>query len=316
LHLAGNVTCSGFAGAGVFYCANTGMQNPYGRQANCNQSHQSGSLFAYGNRNGVRVQGSDCNVMTFAKLDAFGNSEYALVDSGGLGNIYVGCHVSGTYGYLTTRGGAKHIFLGCYAEGGTECSFAGGTLVVGGFIGSSIDRMGGSHLHSDDSSWLRAVAMRLFPSGHPLGVSLADRQLTSGLLLFDNSARGGSSAHSAFVWSADANAGVHDGLLGIRDADTNTWPLAWSDESHSGGAGRLYLPTGYFLGSASGLEPDHFRRRVLGTAPPSGGAWTRGDILENRDPVNGGFVGWICTVSGSPGTWEPYGRIGGESADG
>lgn len=310
LHLFGNVTCSGFGGAGIFYCANSAMENAYGRQANCNQSQQVGSLFLFGNRNGVRVQGSDCNVMTFAKLDGFQNSEYTLMDSGGLGNIYVGCHTSGTYGYRTTRGGAKHVFVGCYAEGGTECSFAGGTMIVGGFIGSAIDRLGGAHLHGDDGNWLRTSAMRLFPSAYTLGVNLADRNLANGLLLFDNSKRGGSSAHCAFAWSQDVQPGSNDGLLGMYDANAQRWPIAWSDSGHARGAGNLFLPQGCYLGNGRGIAQSDFRRRLLGSAPPDQGSWDRGDRIENEAPARGVPLGWVCVAGGTPGEWAPYGNIG------
>lgn len=43
------------------------------------------------------------------------------------------------------------------------------------------------------------------------------------------------------------------------------------------------------------------------TAPPTTGRWARGDFVRNSEPSlgAGGIVfGWICTVSGEPGTWE------------
>ena len=49
-----------------------------------------------------------------------------------------------------------------------------------------------------------------------------------------------------------------------------------------------------------------------GTAAPSSGTWVQGDKCKNTSPSEAGtagskFVvtGWICTVSGSPGTWLP-----------
>jgi len=46
-----------------------------------------------------------------------------------------------------------------------------------------------------------------------------------------------------------------------------------------------------------------------GTEYPSNGSHGKGDIVYNTDPVVGGFVGWICTEAGAPGTWKPFGRI-------
>ena len=42
---------------------------------------------------------------------------------------------------------------------------------------------------------------------------------------------------------------------------------------------------------------------VIDTAAPSSGAWLVGDRCEQKTPVAGQPVGWLCTVSGSPGTW-------------
>jgi hypothetical protein len=46
------------------------------------------------------------------------------------------------------------------------------------------------------------------------------------------------------------------------------------------------------------------------TSPPSGGSWLRGDIIWNSFLQNGGgILGWICIVSGAPGTWIALGQV-------
>ena len=47
-----------------------------------------------------------------------------------------------------------------------------------------------------------------------------------------------------------------------------------------------------------------------GTAAPTTGTWAQGDTYRNTAPAEAGavsskyvVVGWICTVSGTPGTW-------------
>jgi Pectate lyase superfamily protein len=42
---------------------------------------------------------------------------------------------------------------------------------------------------------------------------------------------------------------------------------------------------------------------------PAAGTWTKGDLIYNTNPTPGGYVGWICTVSGTPGTWKEFGLI-------
>ena len=46
------------------------------------------------------------------------------------------------------------------------------------------------------------------------------------------------------------------------------------------------------------------------TASPTTGTWARGDVVFNSEPSELGTAGskyvithWICTVSGTPGTW-------------
>lgn len=49
---------------------------------------------------------------------------------------------------------------------------------------------------------------------------------------------------------------------------------------------------------------------AIGTAPPTGGSHAQGDEVLNSNPTELGTAGskyvirgWICTVSGTPGTW-------------
>jgi Pectate lyase superfamily protein len=42
---------------------------------------------------------------------------------------------------------------------------------------------------------------------------------------------------------------------------------------------------------------------------PNIGTWNNGDQILNTNPTPGGYVGWICTVSGTPGTWKGFGLI-------
>jgi hypothetical protein len=47
----------------------------------------------------------------------------------------------------------------------------------------------------------------------------------------------------------------------------------------------------------------------LYAAAPSTGTWKQGTVILNSAPTAGGFVGWVCTVSGTPGTWRTFGVI-------
>lgn len=43
---------------------------------------------------------------------------------------------------------------------------------------------------------------------------------------------------------------------------------------------------------------------------PTAGAYNPGDIVWNIDPKVKSYVGWVCVKAGSPGLWEPFGKIG------
>jgi hypothetical protein len=44
-------------------------------------------------------------------------------------------------------------------------------------------------------------------------------------------------------------------------------------------------------------------------AAPTTGTWKLGDIVYNTSPASAGFIGWVCTVAGTPGTWRTFGLI-------
>lgn len=45
------------------------------------------------------------------------------------------------------------------------------------------------------------------------------------------------------------------------------------------------------------------------TNAPTQGSHNKGDITYNTEPVVGGYVGWVCIETGTPGTWKPFGKI-------
>ena len=34
-----------------------------------------------------------------------------------------------------------------------------------------------------------------------------------------------------------------------------------------------------------------------------------GDVVYNSAPTAGGYIGWVCVVAGTPGTWKRFGQI-------
>jgi hypothetical protein len=44
-------------------------------------------------------------------------------------------------------------------------------------------------------------------------------------------------------------------------------------------------------------------------AAPVSGAHVLGEIVWNSAPASAGFIGWVCTSAGTPGTWKTFGLI-------
>jgi hypothetical protein len=59
------------------------------------------------------------------------------------------------------------------------------------------------------------------------------------------------------------------------------------------------------------IRPGGYEGRDITCAPaaPTTGGWSRGDVVFNNIAAASGKVGWVCTVSGSPGTWKAFGAI-------
>jgi len=49
---------------------------------------------------------------------------------------------------------------------------------------------------------------------------------------------------------------------------------------------------------------------IVDNSPPEKGNYKRGDICWNELPTEGSPVGWVCTVSGTPGIWREFGLLG------
>ncbi|MBK7366268.1 MAG: right-handed parallel beta-helix repeat-containing protein [Nitrosomonas sp.] len=57
------------------------------------------------------------------------------------------------------------------------------------------------------------------------------------------------------------------------------------------------------------LMPGDRLNIIYSSSAPVSGSFSLGDIVYNTSPSAGGFVGWICTQAGTPGTWKTFGAI-------
>lgn len=53
----------------------------------------------------------------------------------------------------------------------------------------------------------------------------------------------------------------------------------------------------------------YFENKYYVNSIPVSGKWSIGDKVYNSSPTSGSYEGWICTTSGTPGTWKGFGLI-------
>jgi hypothetical protein len=50
-------------------------------------------------------------------------------------------------------------------------------------------------------------------------------------------------------------------------------------------------------------------KAFYGSAAPTAGTWAVGDMVYDTGVAAGGYLGWVCTIAGSPGTWKTFGAV-------
>lgn len=76
-------------------------------------------------------------------------------------------------------------------------------------------------------------------------------------------------------------------------------------ENHIISVGTDYLPSSV-MNSTNKIK---ITREGIDSASPTTGSWNSGDIVWNKTPTSAGYIGWVCTVGGTPGTWKEFGLI-------
>lgn len=61
--------------------------------------------------------------------------------------------------------------------------------------------------------------------------------------------------------------------------------------------------------TVSGAVTLNDKKFIKGNQVPTEGQFNKGDIQWNENPVESGYVGWVCIASGTPGQWLPFGAI-------
>jgi hypothetical protein len=287
-----------FAGHGVYAAAGYDG-NPY--LGNCNLFRIDRLFVQFCRGSGVHIQGTDANAGSCFHVDAKNNDRWCVYEDSFLGNYHYGHH-SESNALGSYFGSNQSPFLGCYTEDG-----AGGNQDIDGpQIGSMITAANSG-------------------VGPKLGTEFA------------NGPRGWRNDNGGFlgvIGDTRADLGTEDGTIVSGRHTNNSTPfrigayinsavdavIRWGSSSNnlisfgSSSTGRTFgrsAPVGEHVNIWTlflGLN-DSGRALTFSTAAPTTGTWARGDRVFNRDPAVGSPKGWICTVSGTPGTWVSEGNL-------
>ena len=100
--------------------------------------------------------------------------------------------------------------------------------------------------------------------------------------------------------------------VGLESGATNSQALNNTYKTNVAALPNNHGNLEYFLNSATNGRLDvsiYGARQYYAAAAPTVGTWIRGDVVYNTSPSSGGYVGWVCTAGGTPGTWKTFGVI-------
>lgn len=204
------------------------------------------------------------------------------------------------FAYLADSAAGVSTFIGCYSESGYAEAVFNGLHIIAGFLGN---------VHSGDY-------LRKSVNGNTVVNSLVAQE--PGSATFTKIA-GDKANGDVLEWYTQGETGAWtwrfryaNGDYQFINANSGTRIAArLTGELTTVQAGRGVAQPYKFAFSDVILGPGLGARTVTygSAAPTSGGPYAQGDIVFNNAPTAGGFVGWVCTATGSPGTWKTFGAV-------
>ena len=251
-------------------------------------------------RNGFAFHGDDANACVLIGTRAFDNGGAGFLDASLLGNTYVAGEVDGNKhgGFTSEKELPNHsVYIGCYAEPNQLYDLNARNMVIAPL--GAVDGNAPVTMRALPSGELFVSSEQVFAKNERAAANPSrrgDGYLRIGSVGFDLMQANGHRVRLAQMLSTNyvdlLNGDTPIMRLPVRAVTGNIAPM------------RPWLPQGAVIG-ASG------RAGILGAgdAPPATGTFQHGALWLNDAPNAGGFVGWICIGSGTPGKWRAFGKI-------
>lgn len=247
---------------------------------------------------GFSLYGDNANACVFVGSRAFNNQGSGFYDASLLGNTYIAAEVDNNKGGGYTSDASlpnTSVFIGCYAEPGQLYRLNPRNIVIG-------------PLGNTDGNC--PAMLRSLPSGElftPTGLIFARDVATAGRNGKDDYCR--ISAHGLELKHGDGQSVQLRKLLSpdyvdLLNGEHPVMRLPARPIAGNIASARPTFPAGFTLGGSG-------RSGIIGSGirPPSDGSYVRGALWLNEEPEAGGFIGWTCIRSGTPGVWRSFGQI-------
>lgn len=252
---------------------------------------------------GITVMGSSqirldnqCNQLLF---------ERCTLDAGGSDNFSVAiCGSSATI-----------VFLACGFQ------FGGGVTISNPSVGTST--LSGISFYGCYFEWMQMYAINISNSEYPEGVTISGCYFNANptnpysYAIYLGGVKGMTISSCHFVRWASNPIYSSDYAEGISML-MNTWDSSIDIiNSYPKNSIVFNKDSKMTVRGTASFEMTEYRNTIgtgavrvsSGTNAPSSGTWLRGDIIFNSSPSATGYIGWVCTAGGTPGTWKGFGII-------
>lgn len=294
---------------------------------------------------GMMVSGGDTNVGSGINIDVEsagykpgsgwipGNGGCGIWDKSFLGCTWVACHVAngvdvstGDGGGASYRGGggaSYSVFTGCYAEsyaGRTEiaCQMDTPAVMLGGNNGAGFasNSTTATTIYDGNSYGARNLVGKTYKSGGGFLYSYIGSQ-GAGMNVFRWNASG--DAYYMNLGYSSPLTGWPDGWWAFGHNEVATEQAfclpgegaQWPSGASVGDYNTPWFPGTRFLLGPYTTDPQSIG---VGNAAPVSGYHVQGSLVLNTGATVGAF-GWICTATGTPGTWAALDGGGGGEAN-
>lgn len=258
---------------------------------------------------GLYVDGNDANTGVCTKFFAQLNGGYGVYENSLIGNTYIGVDTVGnTSGPMwAARASSAVTVIGLWEDDvGSTSTFGANVTSIGGDNGNATSASAGFTMAGGVAfnAPYKYLNQRSTPD---VGAAIGVNDSSYAVMSFGTATE--SPTTDAWKWQYDNTAHVWHYQYA---ASSSFQPMAIPNSSGTIYSNRTFTGPIFQNGLAiknAGEAYSAARVQMRGTAAPVSGTWVVGDIVWADNVTAGGYIGWVCTTAGTPGTWRTFGAV-------